>query len=111
MTATRCFLHLRAHRDDNILSWHAQDEASAKSIGLDTGGTADPAYWMRTYYRHARTISRSVAPLLEQPPAARPFFARRRRKVMIAGTPFVLVDGRIDPCCASLRKSQSRACD
>ena len=96
MTATRCFLHLRAHRDDNILSWHAQDEASAKSIGLDTGGTADPAYWMRTYYRHARTISRSIAPLLEQPPAARPFFARRRRKITIAGTPFVLADGRID---------------
>src|SRR6202012_3231533 len=96
MTATRCFLHLRAHRDDNILSWHAQDEASAKSIGLDPGGTADPAYWMRTYYRHARTISRSVAPLLEQPPAARPFFTRRRRNLPIAGTPFVQLDGRID---------------
>ena len=96
MTATRCFLHLRAHRDDNILSWHAQDEAGAMSIGLETGGTADPAYWMRTYYRHARTILRSVAPLLEQQPATRPFFARRRRKLAIEGTPFVLVDGRID---------------
>ena len=96
MTATRCFLHLRAHRDDNILSWHAQDEAGAKSIGLETDGTADPAYWMRTYYRHARTILRSVAPLLEQPPAARPFFTRRRRNLPIAGTPFVQLDGRID---------------
>ncbi|MGB9416121.1 MAG: HD domain-containing protein [Acidobacteriaceae bacterium] len=96
MTATRCFLHLRSHRDDNILSWHAQDEAGAKSIGLETGGTADPAYWMRTYYRHARTFSRSVAPLLEQQPAALPFFARRRRKLTIEGTPFVLADGRID---------------
>lgn len=96
MTATRCFLHLRAHRDENILSWHAQDEAGAKSIGLETGGTADPAYWMRTYYRHARTFSRSVAPLLEQQPPARPFFARRRRKLTIEGTPFVLADGRID---------------
>ena len=96
MTATRCFLHLRAHRDDNILSWHAQDEAGAKSIGLETGGTADPAYWMRTYYRHARTFSRSVAPLLEPQPAARPFFPRRRRKLTIEGTPFVLAEGRID---------------
>ena len=96
MTATRCFLHLRAHRDENILSWHAQDEAGAKSIGLETGGTADPAYWMRTYYRHARTFSRSVAPLLEQQPPARPFFARRRRKLTIEGTPFVVADGRID---------------
>jgi [protein-PII] uridylyltransferase len=96
MTATRCFLHLRAHRDENILSWHAQDEAGAKSIGLETGGTADPAYWMRTYYRHARTFSRSVGPLLEQEPRARPFFARRRRKLAIEGTPFMQAEGRID---------------
>ena len=41
-------------------------------------------------------FSRSVAPLLEQQPAARPFFARRRRKLTIEGTPFVLADGRID---------------
>ncbi|MGA9717826.1 MAG: [protein-PII] uridylyltransferase, partial [Acidobacteriaceae bacterium] len=96
MTAARCFLHLRTHRDDNVLSWHAQDEASAKSIGLETGGTADPAYWMRTYYRHARTILRSVAPWLEQQPAPRPFFARRRRKTSVEGTPFVAAEGRID---------------
>ncbi len=96
MTATRCFLHLRTHRDDNILSWHAQDEAGAQSIGLETGGTADPAYWMRTYYRHARTISRGITPLLEQPSASRSFFPRRRRKVALEGTPFVLADGRVD---------------
>jgi [protein-PII] uridylyltransferase len=96
MIATRCFLHLRAHRDDNILSWHAQDEASATSIGLETGGTADPAYWMRTYYRHARTILRSVTPWLEQQPAPRPFFARRRRRLAIEGTLFVVSEGRID---------------
>lgn len=96
MTSTRCFLHLRARRDDNILSWHAQDEAGAKSIGLETGGTADPAYWMRTYYRHARTICRSVVPFLDQQAAPRSFFARRRRRTAIDGTPFVTVDGRID---------------
>ena len=96
MTATRCFLHLRTHRDDNVLSWHAQDEASAKSIGLETGGTADPAYWMRTYYRHARTIQRSVTPWLEQPPTSRPFFARRKRRLSIEGTLFVVSEGRID---------------
>jgi [protein-PII] uridylyltransferase len=51
---------------------------------------------MRTYYRHARTFSRSVAPLLEQQPPARPFFARRRRKVTIEGTSFVQTEGSID---------------
>lgn len=96
MTATRCFLHLRRQRDDNVLGWHAQDEASAQSIGLETVGTADPAYWMRTYYRHARTISRSVAPLLEQPNPTRSFFPRRRRRLAVEGTPFVLMDGRVD---------------
>jgi [protein-PII] uridylyltransferase len=96
MTAARCFLHLRRQRDDNVLSWHAQDEASAQSIGLETVGTADPAYWMRTYYRHARTISRSVAPLLEQPSPTRSFFPRRRRRLAVEGTPFFLADGRVD---------------
>ena len=96
LTATRCFLHLRAQRDDNILSWHAQDEAGGRRIGLDSPGTADPAYWMRTYYRHARTLSRSVAPLLDQPPPSRSFFARKRRKQAVAGTPFLVADGRID---------------
>ena len=96
LSATRCFLHLRALRDDNILSWHAQDEAAAQSVGLETAGTADPAYWMRTYYRHARTLSRNVAPLLETPTAVRPFFARRRRKVAVEGTSFMVIDGRMD---------------
>ena len=96
LTATRCFLHLRAQRDDNILSWHAQDEAGEKRIALQPDGSRDPAYWMRTYYRHARVLSRAVAPLLEQPIQPRAFFTRRRRKLAIAGTPFFVHEGRID---------------
>ncbi len=96
LTATRCFLHLRANRDDNILSWHAQDEAGARRIGLAAAAATDPAYWMRTYYRHARTISRNVTPLLDLPSPQRSFFARKRRRLAIEGTPFVVVEGRID---------------
>lgn len=96
LTATRCFLHLRARRDDNILSWHAQDEASAAHVGVARTSPTDAAYWMRTYYRHARTISRSVAGLLEVPAPARSFFPRRRRAVPLEGTPFVISDGRIE---------------
>jgi [protein-PII] uridylyltransferase len=95
LSATRCFLHLRAQRDDNILSWHAQDEAGAKRIGLGATSSADSAYWMRTYYRHARTLARGVAPLLEQPSGPRPLFRKRRRQP-IFGTPFVVSEGRID---------------
>ena len=61
------FLHLRSGRDDSSLDWHAQDEAAAQSIGLETKGTSDPAYWMRTYYRHARTVYRRAVLAMEFP--------------------------------------------
>ena len=31
--SARCFLHFRHGRDDNTLSWEAQDEAAARKIG------------------------------------------------------------------------------
>jgi [protein-PII] uridylyltransferase len=98
LVATRCFLHFRRNRDDNTLDWHAQDEAAALSIGLETRGTADPAYWMRTYYRHARAIFRRTALMLDSLPPPRQSFYRqvRRRKSPIAGTDFFLEHGRID---------------
>src|SRR5579883_1175620 len=68
LAAARCFLHYRCGRDDNTLDWHAQDEAAQLSIGLDTSGSADPAYWMRTYYRHARTIFRRTSLLMDDVP-------------------------------------------
>src|SRR5208282_1246078 len=33
LMSARCFLHFRHGRDDNTLSWEAQDEAAAKRIG------------------------------------------------------------------------------
>jgi [protein-PII] uridylyltransferase len=97
LAATRCFLHFRHGRDDNALDWQSQDEAAAKSIGLETRGTADPAYWMRTYYRHARVIYRRAALLMEHLPAPVSFYRQfRRRRAPIAGTDFVLDQGRID---------------
>jgi [protein-PII] uridylyltransferase len=50
----RCFLHLRSARDDNVLTFEAQDAVSAK-----------PAEMMRNYYRHARAVYRRVSDLLE----------------------------------------------
>ncbi len=98
LAAARCFLHLRNKRDDNTLSWEAQDEAAAQSIGLESAGTADPAYWMRTYYRHARAIYRRVTLMLDALPATRLSFYKtiRRRRTPIAGTDLFLEDGRID---------------
>jgi len=98
LAATRCFLHFRRNRDDNTLDWHAQDEAAALSIGLETRGTADPAYWMRTYYRHARAVFRRATLMLESLPPVRQSFYRqvRRKRTPIAGTDFFLEQSRID---------------
>jgi [protein-PII] uridylyltransferase len=97
LAAARCFLHFRHGRDDNILDWQSQDEAAALSIGLETRGTADPSYWMRTYYRHARVIYRRAALLMEHLPAPVSFYRHfRRRRTPISGTDFLLDQGRID---------------
>jgi [protein-PII] uridylyltransferase len=97
LAAARCFLHFRHGRDDNTLDWQSQDEAAANSIGLETRGTADPAYWMRTYYRHARIVYRRAVLLMENVPAPVSFYRQfRRRRTPIAGTDFFLDQGRID---------------
>ena len=97
LAAARCFLHFRHGRDDNTLDWQSQDEAAARSIGLETRGTADPSYWMRTYFRHARVVYRRAALLMEHLPAPVSFYRQfRRRRTPIAGTDFLLDQGRID---------------
>jgi [protein-PII] uridylyltransferase len=97
LAAARCFLHFRHGRDDNTLDWQSQDEAAARSIGLETRGTADPSYWMRTYYRHARVVYRRAALLMEHLPAPVSFYRQfRRRRTPLAGTDFLLDQGRID---------------
>ena len=98
LAAVRCFLHYRAGRDDNTLDWHAQDEAAALSIGLETRGTSDPAYWMRTWYRQARTVYRRATLLMDAvPPPRRSFYKQfRRKRAPVPGTDFFLQDGRLD---------------
>ncbi len=99
LAAARCFLHFRNNRDENTLDWGAQDEAAGESIGLETLGSADPAYWMRTYYRHARAVHRRVGLLLESAPSTtrKPLLkSLRRKRTAIAGTQFFVENARID---------------
>lgn len=58
----RCFLHYRHERDDNTLDWQAQDAAAAAAIGVEDGKPRgdDAAYWMRYYFRCARSVERRV---------------------------------------------------
>jgi [protein-PII] uridylyltransferase len=69
--ATRCFLHYRSGRDDNALTWEAQDEAAAAGIGLQPGAPVPAGVWMRSYFRNARAVSRWTAQLLDEVPPAR----------------------------------------
>ncbi len=55
----RCYLHVESGRDNNILSFEAQDALA------DHWGQSDPAQWMRQYYRHSRTIFRAALRQLE----------------------------------------------
>jgi [protein-PII] uridylyltransferase len=54
----RCWLHLHSGRDNNALSFDAQD-------GMSDEQQADPAAFMREYYRHARAISRAAIRAIE----------------------------------------------
>ncbi len=72
LTGLRCFLHLRHERDDNTLDWQAQDRAAEQKIGVamgeggDRGSQIDAAYWMRIYFRNARSVERAVARAFSQ---------------------------------------------
>ena len=70
MMAARCFLHFRHGRDDNTLSWEAQDEAAARKIGAADAAELSAADWMRIYFGHARAVQRTVTQLLEEIPEA-----------------------------------------
>ncbi|WP_263365982.1 [protein-PII] uridylyltransferase [Edaphobacter bradus] len=63
----RCFLHYRHERDDNTLDWQAQDAAAEAGSGLNgrQPSHVDAAYWMRLYFRHARSVERSVKQRME----------------------------------------------
>src|SRR6185295_19182799 len=56
---TRCFLHYETGRDNNLLSFDAQDAMAAFAGAMNT------AAWMRDYFRHARDLYRAAARLLE----------------------------------------------
>jgi [protein-PII] uridylyltransferase len=70
LMSARCFLHFRHGRDDNTLSWEAQDEAAARKVGAADSAELSPADWMRIYFGHARAVERTVTQLLEEIPEA-----------------------------------------
>jgi [protein-PII] uridylyltransferase len=97
----RCFLHYRHERDDNTLDWQAQDAAAEAAVGLvgRRPKKPDAAYWMRCYFRHARSVERRVTQVMEEMPAgkapSRLLGLKRRREAEVAQDGFRLERGRV----------------
>jgi [protein-PII] uridylyltransferase len=72
LATVRCFLHYRRERDDNTLDWQAQDEAAERGLGMGAEGrSVDASYWMRIYFRHARSVNRRAVQALSEIPLPR----------------------------------------
>ncbi len=97
LMSVRCFLHFRHSKDDNTLTWEAQDEAAALSIGAPHSNSMTASDWMRLYFGHARLIHRVATQLLEEFPAARPSLYRQFQNLRsrLSNAEFSVVDGRI----------------
>jgi len=97
LMAARCFLHFRHGRDDNALSWEAQDEAAARKIGASDSAELTAADWMRIYFGHARAVQRTVMQLMEEIPES--WSALRRQfqgwRARPSHPDFSVVDGLI----------------
>jgi [protein-PII] uridylyltransferase len=97
LMAARCFLHFRHGRDDNALSWEAQDEAAARKIGASDSAELTAADWMRIYFGHARAVQRAVMQLMEEIPES--WSALRRQfqgwRARPSHPDFSVVDGLI----------------
>jgi [protein-PII] uridylyltransferase len=97
LMSARCFLHFRHGRDDNTLSWEAQDAAAASKIGAADTEDLSAADWMRIYFGHARSVQRTVTQLLEEIPEAWSALYRQVQswRSRLATPDFSVVDGLI----------------
>jgi [protein-PII] uridylyltransferase len=96
LVSVRCFLHYRAGRDDNQLSWEAQQAAAEAYVGYD-GGAADPAEWMRYYYRQARVLNRLFTTMVDEVVPARSslFQQFQNWRARLSTDEFSCVNGRV----------------
>jgi [protein-PII] uridylyltransferase len=97
LMSARCFLHFRHGRDDNTLSWEAQDEAAVRKVGSADSANLSAADWMRIYFGHARAVQRTVTQLLEEIPEAWSALYRQVQswRSRLTTADFSVVDGLI----------------
>jgi [protein-PII] uridylyltransferase len=96
LSAVRCFLHYRQGRDLNQLTYELQSEAAAAGIGLPEGTPVAAAAWMRTYFRHVRSIYRLTVLFDEVPPSRSGLYRLfENRKSRLSNADFSVVEGRV----------------
>jgi [protein-PII] uridylyltransferase len=97
LMSARCFLHFRHGRDDNTLSWEAQDAAAEHKVGAPDAEELSAADWMRIYFGHARAVQRTVTQLLEEIPEAWSALYRQVQswRSRLTTADFSVVDGLI----------------
>ncbi len=97
MCAARCFLHYRHSRDENVLSWDAQEEAASRQIGTKGQSVADAASWMREYFRQARTFSRLSSHYYEHVAANRSSLLKQFQswRSKVSNTDFAVTHGYV----------------
>jgi len=96
LSTVRCFLHYRQGRDLNGLTYELQSEAAAAGIGLPGSSPVTPAAWMRTYFRHVRSIYRLTVLFDEVPPVRSGLYRLfENRKSRLSNADFSVVEGRV----------------
>ncbi len=95
LASVRCFLHYRSGRDDNKLSWDAQEEAA--KLGIGNGGASSPAEWMRSYFRNARVLDRFAAQMVENAASQKPSLFKQFQnwRSRASNADFTVVNGRV----------------
>jgi len=97
LCAVRCFLHYRHSRDENVLSWDAQEEAATRQIGTQDKQVPDAASWMREYFRQARTFSRLSSHYYEHVAASRSSLVKQFQnwRSRVSNTDFTVTNGYV----------------
>jgi [protein-PII] uridylyltransferase len=96
LSSARCYLHYRSNRDENVVSWEAQEDLARRGIG-SAEGPISSAEWMRLYFRHAKAIYRNASQVLEQTASNRSSLVRsfRRWRSRSVSDEFSVVDRRV----------------
>ena len=91
--AVRYYLHTHSNRDNNVLSFDLQDRITAN--WLDP--SANPAEWMRLYYRNARQVFQSTLRALEFAELKDPSLLRQFRdwRGRLSSTDFTVSHDRV----------------